>query len=300
MSRCGQLADRLAVQSFGTFARKLAGNLFTVLFPSDCRICDTPLVGISRLPICPECLAGILPIDGTLCSACGERIFSPFVGESTEPRCGFCRRVEPVFTRAVAYGSYESGLRELIHLLKFTGVRPAADVLGRMLSQAIAKLEPGLPPGELLVIPVPLFRAKRRQRRFNQAELIASCAIKAGNNGQRLCLCTDVLIRKRETVSQIGLTSHQRRENLRGAFQVVDREIIRDREVLLVDDVYTTGSTVSECSQVLRRAGAKRIWVATVARTLKVSAQGLKVGSVGAGASAEELLNRSALARAVG
>jgi hypoxanthine-guanine phosphoribosyltransferase len=80
-----------------------------------------------------------------------------------------------------------------------------------------------------------------------------------------------VLLRRRETGSQIGLTSHQRRVNMRGAFAVNDPARILNRDVLLVDDVYTTGTTASECARVLLRAGAARIWVATVARTLKIS-----------------------------
>jgi len=84
-------------------------------------------------------------------------------------------------------------------------------------------------------------------------------------------LCTGVLVRRRETGSQIGLTRHQRRENLRGAFGVSDPTRILKRDILLVDDVLTTGTTASECARVLLRAGAARVWVATVARTLKIS-----------------------------
>jgi hypoxanthine phosphoribosyltransferase len=77
-------------------------------------------------------------------------------------------------------------------------------------------------------------------------------------------------LRRRETGSQIGLTRHQRRENLRGAFAVSDPTQILNRDILLIDDVYTTGTTASECARVLLRAGAARVWVATVARTLKI------------------------------
>ena len=90
-----------------------------------------------------------------------------------------------------------------------------------------------------------------------------------------------VLERQRETQSQIGLTSHQRRENMRGAFVVARPQAIFEREVLLVDDVYTTGTTVSECARVLKRAGASKVWVATVARTLKVNAAFAEVGAGG-------------------
>jgi ComF family protein len=142
-----------------------------------------------------------------------------------------------------------------------------------MLAEAIATLEPELPADSLAVVPVPLHRTKLRQRGFNQAELIARCALKTRPRGDRLHLCADVLERKRDTASQIGLTSHQRRENLKGAFAVARPDFVKGREVLVVDDVYTTGATVSECTRVLRRAGATKVWVATVARTLKISAQ---------------------------
>jgi ComF family protein len=216
-----------------------------------------------------------------VCATCGERLFSPYavadIHNQTEPRCGMCHRVEPAFARAAAYGSYESGLRELIHLLKFGGVRPAANVLGRMLAEAIARLEPEFPAEGVAVVPVPLHRTKLRQRGFNQAELIARAALKINPAPDRLRLCAGVLDRTRETASQIGLTSHQRRENLRGAFRVAQRELVQGREVLVVDDVYTTGATVSECARVLRRAGATKVWVATVARTLKISAQHVEI-----------------------
>ncbi len=190
--------------------------------------------------------------------------------------CPVCRRIDRPFERAVAYGSYEGGLRELVHLLKFHGVKPAANVLGTMLGEAIGKLDIG---DTILVIPVPLYRAKRRQRGFNQAEMIARAAIKATSLRDRLQLATDILARTRDTHSQIGLTSHQRRENLRGAFSVARATEVTGREVLLVDDVYTTGTTASECARVLRRAGAAKVFVATVARTLKLASnsEGFKV-----------------------
>jgi ComF family protein len=183
-----------------------------------------------------------------------------------------CRRLDPPYAKAVAYGSYSGGLRDLIHLLKYEQVRPAAAVLGRMLAEAIGVLEPSFGPNPVLVIPVPLHAGKLRQRGFNQSELIAKAAIKLNSAGGKLQLSDRVLERRRETQSQIGLTRHQRRENLRGAFSVVKAEQVSGRKFLLVDDVFTTGTTVSECARVLRRAGASKVWVATVARTLKAEA----------------------------
>jgi ComF family protein len=122
-------------------------------------------------------------------------------------------------------------------------------------------------------VPVPLFRTKKHQRGFNQAEKIAYAALKTHSVAGRLELAADVLVRTRETHSQIGLTSNQRRENLRGAFKVARAQEVTGREVLLVDDVYTTGTTATECARVLRRAGASKVWVATVARTLKLASK---------------------------
>ncbi len=198
-------------------------------------------------------------------------MFSPAFLDRGEARCGLCQRLHPPFEKAVAYGRYDGGLRDLIHLLKYRQVRPAAGVLGRMLAETISGLEATLPAGAIAVVPVPLHVRKRAQRGFNQSELIARAALKQVARPERFLISTGALVRCRETGSQIGLTRHQRRENLRGAFAVANSEQVLKGNILLVDDVFTTGTTASECARVLRRAGASRVWVATVARTLKVS-----------------------------
>ena len=202
---------------------------------------------------------------GRLCTLCGERIFTPH-GEAL---CGECRTTPPTFARAMAYGSYDGGLRELIHLLKYERVRPAAGVLGRMLAEVIGGF--GSEFQSAVVVPVPLHGSKFRQRGFNQAEEIARIALK---NLKRsgLALAAGVLQRQRATESQTGLSDHQRQQNVRGAFVVASLATIKDKDVVLVDDVFTTGATVSECARVLRRAGADRVFVATVARVLKAEA----------------------------
>jgi ComF family protein len=141
-----------------------------------------------------------------------------------------------------------------------------------MLAETITTLEPLFGDEPVLVIPVPLYAGKFRRRGFNQSELIAKAALKLNSAKGKLKLRDRILERRRETQSQIGQTRHQRRENMRGAFAVAKPEQVSGHEFLLVDDVFTTGTTVSECARVLRRAGASKVWVATVARTLKAEA----------------------------
>ena len=260
-------SDLSRAQSTFRFA---AESLFSVLFPSDCRICHAPLTNISALPVCQPCLEQIKPLDGILCSSCGEKLFSGHVAGDGAPLCGICRRAAPPFRRAVSYGAYAGPLRELVHLLKYHQIKSAAGFLGRLLMQALASIEL---PDRLIVVPVPLWKSKRRTRGFNQAEEIARELIKNFHPSRRgaasIQLDTTSLFRRRETASQTGLTRHQRRANVRGAFAVTRPKALQGRTILLVDDVMTTGTTAAECSRVLLRAGAREVFVATVARATK-------------------------------
>ena len=177
-----------------------AASLFSVFLPSDCRLCALPLLNISRLPVCPECLNRIQPIEGNVCSICGERVLSAYFecDEDGLRRCPVCRRVDHPFHRALAYGSYDGGLRELIHLLKYNGVRPAAGVLGRMLSETLSAVAPSLEQPVVLLVPIPLYRGKRRQRGFNQTELIAQAALRAPISRERFQLASNILVRVRD------------------------------------------------------------------------------------------------------
>jgi ComF family protein len=242
--------------------------------------------------VCNQCLQAIQTIAGEVCSICGERLLSPYTApnQNGEIHCGLCMRAKPPFVKAVAYASYEGTLRELIQLLKYQHVRPAAAVLGRMLADAVGKAEFARNISNMLVVPVPLHRRKLRERGFNHCELIAEAALKL-RRGQRLSMDTSLLKRRRETQSQTGLTRHQRRENVRGAFLVERPSAITGRNVLLIDDVFTTGTTVSECARTLLRAGASKVFVATVARTLRHEAQTIRI-------STDVVLDRRSMAAA--
>ncbi|MBI3281959.1 MAG: ComF family protein [Acidobacteria bacterium] len=171
-------------------------------------------------------------------------------------RCGLCRRGLQGFDAVFCYGEYEGPLRGLIHLLKFGGVRPLGSVLGRLLLQAL--------PREQrfdAVVPMPLHWFRLWRRGFNQSLLLARFVSKRLQvpviNGAR---------RRRSTAPQSGLTNAERRANVTGAFAVRRRDRVAGKHILLVDDVLTTGATASACAAALKRAGARRVTVAAVAR----------------------------------
>jgi len=188
-------SGRILLHGVVSGTRTLAQGLFSALFPSDCRICGVPLVNISRLPVCLACLSAMRPISGETCDLCGERL--PGLERLAEVQsCAACQETPPSFTKATAYGAYQSELRELIHLLKYEGVLSAAGVLGEMLAQSVCKLNVGL--GPVLVVPIPLHASKRRQRGFNQSELIARAALRKLRL-PNLELTRNVLVRDRAT-----------------------------------------------------------------------------------------------------
>jgi ComF family protein len=192
--------------------------------------------------------AGQFPAEGLLCSA--------------------CRMAPPEFERAVAYAVYRDELREMVHLLKYERMKAVAKPLGRLLARAIEMLEAET-GSELLVVAVPLFPSKERERGYNQAVLLADAALavlKTSRPEWRLQPSHGVVRRVKDTRSQFELTPKGRRRNLQGAFAVQDGATLKGREVLLVDDIYTTGATARACARVLRSAGASKVWVATVSR----------------------------------
>jgi ComF family protein len=159
-------------------------------------------------------------------------------------------------------------MRDAIHALKYDGLLAAARPLGAMLATTISLLA-GVAPAEMMVIPVPLHRSKYAERGFNQARMLATHALGAlrrSHPAWQLKLAPGTVLRVRATASQASQSPRQRRINVRGAFRVADPAQVRSRDVLVIDDIFTTGATVRSVAQELRQAGAASVWVATLAR----------------------------------
>jgi ComF family protein len=231
--------------------------LFSLLFPDDCRICARPLREISRIPVCRPCLKAPEPFRAEyFCISCRTPFQNGFPLDS-EGRCALCRSGLRGFDAAYCYGSYEGNLRELIHLFKYGRVSPLARPLSDFLSAA-------LPRDERFdtIVPVPLHWWRRWRRGFNQSDLLAREM--ARRTGAPLLRA---LRRVRPTSAQAGLAHNARRRNVAGAFRAARAfPTLGGRNVLLIDDVMTTGSTGAACAMALKRAGAGRVTLLTVAR----------------------------------
>lgn len=206
---------------------------------------------------------------GAACSQCGL----PFAGDrpldSDTPRCGECRKGDPAFDLARSYGLYEGRLREAILQLKFHGRERLGRRLGSLLFASWSALDETLPGDAPMLIPVPLHPVRRRERGFNQAQLLAQGlgrALTVSVSGRALPLETRCLRRARPTAPQLGLSLRARRENVRGVFVVDHPERVSERDIVLVDDVMTTGATLSACAAALKQAGARRVLAVTLAR----------------------------------
>lgn len=226
------------------------------MFPDECRICQRALTEWTRVPVCAECLDSPQPLESTyFCTSC----HTPFANGyplDEQGVCAACREGLRGFDRAASFGFYEGSLRNLIHLFKYSGMKPLARQLGGLLERAVP-----LDQQFDAVVPVPLHWRKQWQRGFNQAELLARHV--ARRRGVPLI---DALSRKRSTAVQASLASAGRRRNVAGAFTIRSAAAVRGKRILLIDDVMTTGATAGACASVLKRAGAQSVSLATLAR----------------------------------
>ncbi len=239
--------------------RRWADALLDLVFPPFCPVCRARLDEGRRDPLCGPCWRGLERIEPPCCRLCGRPVHA---AAGARPLCGACRLRPPAFAYARAAARYEETVREALHAFKFGGRRAMAAPLGDLLIEATAApLPEGLPD---LLVPVPLHPRRERERGFNQAGLLARRLGRAWGRPVR----EDVLGRAVATAPQTTLAAAARRANVRGAFRLRRPELIAGRHVALVDDVLTTGATLSECARSLTDGGAATVGVLTVARVV--------------------------------
>jgi ComF family protein len=235
-------------------------SLLNLIFPTDCRACRQPLDPGARSLICSGCWGSFYYLEGPRCPDCGKSfISSTALAHSPEHLCQDCRLHPPAFEQALSIAAFEGALRQAIHLFKFDGKTLLGRELAELLAQRAGTLLDGQAPD--YIIPVPLHWFRRWRRGFNQSKILARALSKTA--GAPLA---HNLKRIRYTKPQFSVDAKEKEKNVRGAFAVRRPQALKDKTVLLVDDIYTTGATVRECAKVLKKAGARKVLVLTLAR----------------------------------
>ena len=229
----------------------LLSSFLDLMLPHRCPFCDS----ISKEPLCPECTDAVRFISPPFCIACGV----PFKSDSIKNHtCGECMKKKRHFSWARGVLIYNDASAKAIHRFKYNKDTTFSKALGSIISR-YHDLE-----GFDVLIPVPLHIDRLRERGFNQSLLLA----RAVGKRNRIPVDPFALKRTRWTEPQVNLSGKERKINVKGAFEVQGN--VRGRSILLIDDVYTTGATVGECSKVLRKNGAREVCVLKLARTAEL------------------------------
>jgi ComF family protein len=247
---------------------RLGRGLLDLVLPPRCILCTARVEAPGTL--CAPCWRGMNFLGEPCCACCGLPFaFDPGPNETEAAiLCAGCIARPPRFDRARSVFAYDDHSRRLVLMLKHGDRLQSVPGFGQWLARAGATL---LAEADL-VVPVPLHWTRLWRRRYNQSALLAQAACTAWRRQGRAApaLVPDLLIRRRPTPSQGRRTRLQRAENVRGAFRLRRNAEVKGKRVLLIDDVLTSGATVEECARVLRRAGAARVYVLTLARAVRV------------------------------
>ncbi len=236
------------------YVRQFAGGLIALLYPFNCRVCRRPLPEGQLL--CRNCSRTIQKVVPPFCQRCSQ----PFLGEITQEfTCSTCLDRNFSFIHAISCRVNSGTARNIIHRLKYQREFHLRQIVANWLIECLD--DPRLQPFDVIV-PVPLHHTKLREREFNQAMAIAELLANACNKPVANCL-----LRTRRTESQTHFDRNKRLQNLRGAFRASSSARLLGARVLLIDDVFTTGSTVDECSRALLKSKVASVQVATATRS---------------------------------
>ena len=239
--------------------RNFTAAILDLIYPRYCLVCNSSLNHTDRRALCSECTNKVTFINqDTSCPRCGLDL-GPYVQPDT--LCQECHAHPPRFTKAIAVAGYDGVIREAIHKFKYAKERVLLDELSGLLIarwQGVRHLVPQMDA----IMPAPLYLGKLKERGFNQSQLLAERLIQSTD----IPLEIDNLIKIRPTPDQAGLDSVNRKKNLIDAFEVTNSKAIDGKNILLIDDVLTTGATASEIARTLKKAGAKGVYVLVLAR----------------------------------
>lgn len=224
-----------------------------ILFPSHykCLLCGCE-IHISTFEFCESCIKKLPLLSGKVCLLCGEQIYSD------ANYCLHCKKERPFFTKSFAVFSYENEVQQLIYDLKYKNKKFIANALSNFLLAKFLQSKIDVD----VIIPVPLYYKREIKRGYNQCYYLCTSFIDRGFNVNNNCV-----IRCKNTISQTNLTKGERRKNMENAFKVLKNNEIKDKKILLIDDVYTTGATFNSMAKLLFSSGAKKVYGLTVAHT---------------------------------
>ena len=236
------------------YRQKVRTFILDTLFPISCLVCQTQ---INRW-ICPSCLEKIPLQKEQVCPIC-ERIITP-KGEV----CFSCRKKNSIDGLLVCASYKEKTISRAVHYFKYRFVEKISIPLGKIMLKSFLSFDLLLPD---LIVPIPLHCRRLRWRGFNQSQLLANYLGENLTPGFEIVVSKNNLIRKRYTSPQMKIKNFkERQENMQNAFTVLRKKEIQGKNILLVDDIATTGSTLFECAQTLKKAGAKKVFGIVIAR----------------------------------
>jgi len=243
-------------------ARIVLDGLLNLIYPENCFLCSVPVARHQDCGLCDSCWAKViaLKILPPRCSSCGL----PFHNfeKNGEHLCSNCILQPPPYAGARSFGHYTAELSRVIQEFKFQGRRNLAGLLAPLLAETF--FDSWTTDDFDLIVAVPLHPKRKRERGYNQSELLARALARSA-----AIPYSRPLARIRPTLPQVGLTDSQRLENVRKAFRCDSAQAVSQRRILLVDDVMTTGATAASAAHSLLEAGALRVSVLTVARAAR-------------------------------
>ncbi len=237
--------------------RELLNDVSNIIFPPQCLACAEMINQPAKQVFCCACQDKIHFITDDFCPICGIPFLSSPAGSHI---CGNCLENDPYYIQARAVAGFETVIMGAIHKFKYSRSISTGNALG--LFMAGFSFPDFDFSGYSLFIPVPLHIKRLRERGFNQSLLLAKEMGKKHN----LPVNFSLLKRCKSTLTQTGLNKAEREKNVKGAFVIADRKKVAGENIILIDDVYTTGATLNECAKVLLEAGAQKVAVLTLSR----------------------------------